>query len=242
MKQQIQNFGRGLLGILFPERCVFCGENTGPFQSVCSRCRDRVRIRPVRREIMGKDGNVFLCLAPFPYEGLVRDGLIAYKFRGREASFRFFGDVLAQVVKKEKEFQNLDWICNVPVSAKRKRERGFDQSEKVARQAAAAMGLPYERLLKKVRHNLPQHTLPGEQRSQNVENVYRACKPEKITGKTILLVDDIVTTGSTLRECGETLLKAGAAKVFLAAVASAGEEESQEIAVSGCIEKAGILY
>lgn len=228
MKRSLRDVGSVILGILFPERCVFCGDSTGSESYLCESCCAKIRPLYRVRTISSEAEETFFCLVPFLYKGKVRDGLIAYKFRGQEESFRYFGDVLAEGIRRQGSTGEWDWICNVPISSRRKRKRGFDQSQKIARRMGKKLHIPYKNLLKKKIDNRPQHALSALERKSNVENVYEVRNREKLQGKRILLVDDIVTTGNTLRECVETLLRAGASVVFCVAVASAGEEKLEE--------------
>ena len=101
--------------------------------------------------------------------------------------------------------QSFDGVAWVPMTKAKKRKRGYDQSELLAREAAKTLGLPCLPLLEKRKETETQHQL------SNVKNSYEA-RPEA-RGKALLLVDDIVTTGATLRECAKALYEAGAARV-----------------------------
>ena len=101
-----------------------------------------------------------------------------------------------------------------PLSRKRKRKRGFDQAELLARTAAGELGLPARKLLEKEKDNGPQSHLEDEAaRRANVQGVYRLTG-EDLSGLRVLLVDDVVTTGSTMGECARLLLEGGAAEVW----------------------------
>ena len=113
-----------------------------------------------------------------------------------------------------------DIITWVPLSRKRLRQRGYDQARLLATELSKKAGIECCRLLKKTRNNPAQSGTGGaEKRRANVSGVYTALSPEKITGKSILIVDDIVTTGATLSECGRMLLSAGAKEVKAVTVA-----------------------
>ena len=96
--------------------------------------------------------------------------------------------------------------------------RRFNHAEALARECAAVMGLPYVETLEKYRQNAPQHTLRRSERSLNVKDVYRVIDPSLVKGKRILLIDDIITTGSTLGECAR-MLKTGGCRRVICAVA-----------------------
>ena len=112
-----------------------------------------------------------------------------------------------------------------PVSPRRKWRRGYDQVELIARAAAKELGLAPTPTLRKVRHNDPQSSMKdAAARRANVLGVYRVIDPEAVSGKRILILDDILTTGATLSECARTLLTAGAKEVNCATVAVASHQ------------------
>ena len=114
-----------------------------------------------------------------------------------------------------------DLLLPVPLGSGRLKERGYNQSELLAKELARLLCVPYLPLLQKGKDNLPQHSLPKGMRCENVRGVYTFCgKKQDVSGRTILLVDDIVTTGNTLHECSRLLKRAGVANTVCAAVAS----------------------
>ena len=130
-----------------------------------------------------------------------------------------FSKEISKVV--DAHFKDIDIITAVPLHKLRKKERGFNQSEILASKIGKLIGVPYVGLLVKFKKNKVQHSLPRLEREENVKNVYKAINENKIKGKNILLCDDIVTTGSTLRECAKILFEAGANKVYCATTAKA---------------------
>ena len=114
-------------------------------------------------------------------------------------------------------YEAVTWV---PVSAKRLRQRGYDQARLLAERACALWDTAPVRLLDKTVHNPAQSGLKeGAARRDNVRGVYRAADPDGTRGRRILLVDDICTTGATLAECARVLREAGAADVVCAAAA-----------------------
>lgn len=213
----MRNVIEWLLDLLYPPRCVFCrrllreGE-----KGLCRACREGLpSLTPVetRREV---PGTVF-CSAPFLYEGAVREALLRYKFHGAAAYGRTFAEFIAKCV--DENAVSCDSITWVPLSRRRLRQRGYDQARILAEETAKLLGLPCEKMLVKRVDNRPQSsTRSAEERRQNARDVY-ACKMD-LTGRRVLLIDDIVTTGATLSECAGVLKKAGCAAVYAAAAAS----------------------
>ena len=113
----------------------------------------------------------------------------------------------------------LSWI---PVSPQRYLQRGFDQSALITKHIARQLGIPKVRVLRKVRHTKPQSLIKEPHaRRANVTNAYKVVKPDRLKGKRILLIDDVITTGATVSECAKTLSKVGVKEVYFAAVAAA---------------------
>ena len=119
-------------------------------------------------------------------------------------------------------------VCWVPVSKKRRRVRGYDQSELLARVIAKKLSLPLVPALQKHAERGPQSQLKdAAQRRSNASGAFSVLPGADVSGKTLLLIDDIVTTGSTLSECCRVLKGAGAARVACAAFASPRNENER---------------
>lgn len=207
-----------LLDLLYPPRCAFCHRllrQSG--DGVCSSCRDHLPYTGSLAE-RGKLTHIGRCVSPFFYEKLVRDSLHRFKFAQRAGYAGIYAGFMVKCIDENQI--SCDSITWAPVSRRRLRERGYDQSELLAREVSARLGVPCVRMLDKVRHT-PQQSLTKDvrQRRENVKGAYRCCDPAIAEGKQILLIDDIVTSGSTLSECAGLLMKAGAAGVNALTVA-----------------------
>jgi len=122
---------------------------------------------------------------------------------------------LGEKVAKEKDFLNCDLIIPVPLHRSRHRERGFNQSDILAQGVSQRTGVPLAKgILKRKKHTQDQTYLDPQQRKENVKDAFVITQPEKINGKQVILVDDVITTGATLNECAQMLLEAGATKIF----------------------------
>ncbi len=205
-----------LLDLFFPPRCAFCGRLG--VHGVCPACE---RTLP-RTEAPLRDGPGYgRCAVPLKYEGVVREAMLRFKFHGAQSAAEGFGGLLAQCAADELGglFDVVTWV---PVSARRRRKRGYDQAYLLARAAARVWETEPAELLRKTRDNSPQSSLSAaEERRGNVVGVYEAAHPERIENARILLVDDIITTGSTLAECVRVLKAARAQSVVCACAASA---------------------
>ncbi|MDR0293899.1 MAG: ComF family protein [Oscillospiraceae bacterium] len=193
--------------ILLPKRCVFC-RKPHP-DGLCGECREGLPWR----DPPDKNGVV----SPLLYREPVRSALHRYKFRGFSGYAEVFGLLMSQAVSGARV--RADVVTWVPCSFLRKWTRGYDQSEKLARAVAKRLNLPAEKLLKKARHTKPQTKMPdGAARRENVRGAFRLL--QNPPGRSILLIDDIHTTGATMEECRGILRSAGAGNVILCTAAS----------------------
>ena len=209
-----------ILGLLFPVRCAACGEvlATSAQQAVlCHACEAKLR----RLEFAPKHGAELDGLfSAFIYSGAGAALIKEFKFNRNTACYKnALQKPFEEYVKNASNNICIDIVVPVPMYAAAKRKRGFNQSDYIAKCLAAYLCLPYgENILQKVQKNKVQHHLPSAERYINVKGVYACKEPQKVCGKTILLVDDIVTTGATMAECAKVLRSAGAEMVYGAAV------------------------
>lgn len=212
-------FSYFLMDLLFPPKCILCGKLLKrEEQDLCRGCRTDSPEHPNRKENLQ-----FLdsFTAVWYYEGSVRRSLLRYKFGNARSHGEGYGRLLAMKLLQSNPggFDCLTWV---PVSPLRKFTRGYDQCQLLADAVGRELGLTPVPLLKKIRHNRPQSGIrDAAKRRGNVLGVYREENREMITGKRILLLDDILTTGATAGECARVLLTAGAKEVHCAAVAAA---------------------
>jgi ComF family protein len=199
-----------LLELFFPTRCIFCRRLSGRDRSVCRACREKYPDVPAAQRVRRLPG--LDCLSPLWYEGQAREALLRFKFRDRSAYAPVFGNFMRKCLDENRI--SCDSITWVPLSGRRLRQRGYDQARLLAEAIAAAEGLSCEKLLEKERDTPAQSGMGGrEARRRNAAGAYRAADPARVAGKHVLLVDDIVTTGATLRECARVLKAAGARSV-----------------------------
>lgn len=205
--------------LLFPPKCVLCSRILQSAElDICHQCRIDAPECPVSRNKLPRLDS---WVAVWYYEDLPRKSLLRYKFHSARSYAQSYGRLLAMKIDREHPdgFDLLTWI---PISTQRRLSRGYDQVELLAKYVGLELGIQPVRLLKKVRHNRAQSGIAGEaQRRANVLGVYKVTNPSVVTGKRILLLDDIVTTGATAGEAARVLLTAGAGCVHLGTVAAA---------------------
>ena len=156
----------------------------------------------------------------FKYDNLIRKLIIDYKFNEKPYLYRSFLEFLNNYQKEYIQFKIYDIIIPVPISKKRKKERGYNQSLLIARKISSKEKIKLvDKVISKVKNNNTQSKLNKEERAENVKNVYKITKDKEIINKNILLIDDIYTTGATLNECSRMLKQAGAKKIDVLTIA-----------------------
>ncbi len=133
----------------------------------------------------------------------------------------WFADRLSETIDAE-IVRGIDAVCHVPMHWSRRWRRGYDQSELIARRLARQLGLPFEPLLRRTRRTPKQTLIPRAQRLANVRHALNVSAVD-LSGCSVLLVDDVKTSGATLRACSRLLRQAGAKRVDIAVVAVAKE-------------------
>jgi ComF family protein len=212
-----------ILDLLFPPKCPLCGKLAAKNGILCPECEGELP-RATSAAHLLCDNHTLDCAAPFFYDGRLRAAFLRYKFQGKKEYANLFGSYLAQAAAEQLD-GNWELVTWAPLSKKRLRKRGYDQAKLLAEQVSKALQIPLVSTLEKMRDTKAQSTLGAEQRGENVKNVYRLEKGCSVTGKRILLVDDILTTGSTLSACAKVLLEGGAERVDCAALARSRDEE-----------------
>ena len=145
----------------------------------------------------------------FKYEELTRDLIIQYKFNEKSYLYKTFCEFIVKNKKTLDFIKSYDIIIPVPIHKKRYRARGYNQSELISKELARRCQLKcYNDILIKKVNNNAQSTLNKNERLENVKNVYKIIKPEKINNKKVLIFDDIYTTGATVQACALELKKA----------------------------------
>ena len=229
----------GLLDALYPLECVGCG---GAGKVICERCAaDLPVLKPPCCRVCSTPGDFARCQtcaesvrqfdgvrAPFRYAGTIRQGILALKYGGVRAAAPQLGDLLASYLEANPLPGEI--VAPVPIHTRRRRERGYNQAELLARRVARHCNLRYEEgLLFRTRQVQPQAGIgSAAQRAVNVADSIGVSADGMVAGAGIILVDDVATTGSTLETCAAALKQAGAATVWGLTLAVAGGNELAE--------------
>ena len=160
--------------------------------------------------------NYRLAAAPHIYEKHAKQKITMYK-GGKRKLYLKMGDEMAEIIK-ESGIGEFDLITSVPMTENKRSQRGYDQSKLLAMRISEITGIEYRETMQK-NETEQQKTLTLKERQKNVKGAYKAIKEIDLKGKTVVLVDDVIKTGSTVEECSREMLKDGAYKVYCIAYA-----------------------
>lgn len=198
--------------------CCGCGKRTTKGNSfsvykrscLCNKCYNTIKKIPPKSSFTGTDYCDFV-ISPFFYTDLYRDIFLKFKFNDCLAYGHLLGKAAAVYFDNFNELTEYDGIIIVPLSKERLNERGFNQSEILGNYISTVLKIPVIKCAEKAFHTKTQSKLKGLERINNVKNSFRITTP--LTGKRIIVFDDIFTTGSTVNELSKEIKNAGATSV-----------------------------
>lgn len=197
-----------ILNLIYPKTCGICGKINS--NALCKKCEINLNKQSENQiikegtEIEDKKFNELMYI--FRYEGKIRKIIIDYKFNEKSYIYVTFVNFLLKNKKIFENIKNYDTIIPVPISKKRKKTRGYNQSLLIAKEIAQRTNLKLMNdCLIKTKNIIEQSKLNKEDRIQNIQGVYKLKNMKLIENKKILLIDDIYTTGSTVNECSKML-------------------------------------
>ena len=198
------NFINSALDYFFPPICGMCGEINENY--ICNNCYEN--IKKIKKCVINEynNRNFSKLLYIFRYEGIIRNKIIEYKFEDKGYLYKMFAKIILSDKKTCNFIKKYDVIIPVPISKKRKKKRGYNQSELVANELAQKLNQDiWTDIIIKKKDNKPQSELNKLERIKNVEDIYEINKPIEVKNKKVLLLDDIYTTGSTVNEIARKL-------------------------------------
>ncbi len=216
---------------LFPNRCELCGEVIELDERVCGKCKNPPVIKAPLCECCGASKGDCNCkknkneykriISPYYYTDSLVPAIHRFKNGGMPFLAERFADDIAKCVSENYSDVQFDSVTFVPIRDFQKRKRGFNQSQLLAEGVANKIGVPVVPILKKIRYTGVQHRKSAIQRRADSFGAYDVTDDyiSSLEGKTILLIDDVKTTGATLNECSKMLKIYGAENVYCAAVA-----------------------
>ena len=229
------------VSLLYPPVCTICGENVRAGEYLCNWCEAKaVRIvapfcQKCSQPFEGSITSAFTCancahrtiyfdaaVSAYRGRGIVREMIHEFKY-GRQIHLRHLVARWLQAALDDERIRGsrFDIIVPVPLHAARQRERGFNQASLLAGLLSAQTSIPSRPVLERIRYTTTQTALDRSERMENLHNAFRLRKNADVRGSRVLLIDDVLTTGSTLSECARVLKRAGARSVHAATAARA---------------------
>lgn len=211
-----------LLNLIYPNVCGFCGKICK--ESLCKKCeiKWKNKMKDKLEDYTDNDNFTFSKhLYIFSYQDEIRELLINYKFNEKAYLYKTLTQIILQSKNIYEFLKQCDIIVPVPIHKNRRRQRGYNQSELIAKQLTKQVeNLKLEKqILIKQKDIKPQSSLSKKERKENVKNAYKIEDKEKIIGKKIILLDDIYTTGNTVNECSKVLKVHGAKQIDVLTIA-----------------------
>jgi len=227
--------GKSLINLIYPNQCEVCRAALGPFKKtgLCNICRDRIKLIQLPscglcgRQLKKNTGSMKHCRdcvnadfyfernwAACRYNGVLKECIHLFKFKDRRNLLPVFGELMVSFARRHIRLSDFEQIVPVPLHRAKIRERGFNQAGALAGAFSKNVSIPCATgCLIKVRRTHPQNELSKEKRMQNLKGAFRVSSPSLLKNKSILLIDDVFTTGSTLNECAGAALASGARRV-----------------------------
>lgn len=222
-----------IINIMYPKKCVICNEiieykNSKDY--VCLKCRENIPF--ISGNICKKCGKPIdygeICsrcmetafafdfgFSPFEYE-IVRKSIFRLKYKGVKKDGKAMGELMSLFVREKYNdvIKNIDIIVPVPIHEKKLKKREFNQADIIGKRIAQNFNIVYkDDLIKRIRNTVPQNSLEHKERKENIKDAFVITDKEFIKDKSIMIVDDIFTTGSTINECSRLLIMNGAKNV-----------------------------
>lgn len=218
-----------LLNVLFPNCCHVCHAKLAPHERfVCTHCLDSIPLSNFHRRKLNPMEERFAGIFPFRratgYYLYTRGGALAtliqdMKYRNFPKIGKMLGEKAAEGLFSTGFFEDVDVIVPVPMHKWKELKRGYNQTHFVADGMSSATGIPVSHALKAVRSHRTQTALSREERLENTSGIFSVANPDEVTGKHVLLIDDVCTTGSTLISASEELLRHSLSDLSLLTVA-----------------------
>ena len=215
-----------LVHIIFPRRCAYCGKVIEYSRRMCGKCESELpRINGVicpkcarekdKCNCKGAENYFDSIAAPFYFEGCVRHGVHIFKFRNGFRNYEAYSLEMADTVRQRFSDVEFDFITEIPMTRKSEKKRGYNQSSYLAKGISESLGIEYKSdVISKIYETKKQHDIGYFLRKGNLAGVFDIKNPSEVKDKTILLCDDISTTGETLNECAKMLWLYGAKEIY----------------------------
>jgi competence protein ComFC len=215
------------INFVFPPRCVFCNElldSTADIH-ICAVCYKAIPFysgSAIKHSgVMREDGGCDRFICACHYTGMIKDAIIRYKFFNKPSYYKALAELTSDKIKEMTNTGDFDIIMSVPLHKNKENTRGYNQSLLLSRHISKTLNIAEASdLLCRIKDTHSQSLLDKVQRYANVKDAFKVKDASKVTGRNILLIDDVLTTGCTLDECSRVLKQSGAKEVVGAVIAT----------------------
>ena len=240
MNEEIKNFFENILDKLFPLdiTCFLCGEEIREStHALCNDCEKEIKFPD---KICLRCGTPIYSLAKYCltcknnkryfkfarslliYENKVASAIKKFKYENKKFIGKYLAKFMAETFYKyEKDFGEIDYLIAVPLYPSKQKERGFNQSEILADELSKIINIPVlKNNLVRIKNTQTQTKLSYKERQENLENAFKVLNWREIKNKRVILIDDVLTTGSTINHCSMVLKNSGAKEIFVITAAT----------------------
>lgn len=237
----MKSYADSFLELIYPEKntCFICEDYDESINDkyICSHCRKLLKklepplckkcSKPINYssttefcpECCEEEKYFEISKSPYAYEGLIKKAIYSYKYYNKPYFYKLFGNLLVDYMIST-DYKDFDCIVAVPLHSSKMRKRGYNQSELIGKYISNKLSIPYVDALKRTKKTAKQSEQNKLQRKKNLKDAFEIKNSkDKIINNTVLLVDDIYTTGSTVDECSKVLINNGASKVYVITIA-----------------------
>jgi len=221
----------GFFDFFIPRYCPSCKKKLELEENcICDECLSsieradsgRLNLEYQRKFASTEIISGFTSLFVFEKDEALQLFIHSIKYNKRFLNAKYLGKLIGENLKQEIMNWNIDIIVPIPLHSLRKADRGFNQSKYIAIGMGKELGINVKNnIIRRIRHTETQTNLTLKEREENISSAFKAKHKKMIEGKSFLLVDDVITTGATIRECGKVLLDEGAARVYACSAAIA---------------------
>ena len=206
-----------ILKFFYPAKCVFCQNLINDYSSfeVCDNCKSTL---PYTNDNGCFEGTKYISyvISPLYYKNeTIRQAILRYKFNNAINYHKTFASIVVYYLQNIDDIKNVDLVLPVPLSKKRMRERGYNQAELISARIAGHFSIEtMSDVFIRHRETKRQSTMDKYERLKNISGAFSITDKNPINGKTILLFDDVFTTGATMNSCAKILIQSGAKQVI----------------------------
>lgn len=210
-----------MLELIYPPVCGMCDRINK--NNICINCKAKIKkylINDIENCKNNKEVYYDYRIKILKYENMVRERIIEYKFREKTYIYKTLEKIILNNEKIYSFLKKYDIIMPVPMYKKKKLERGYNQTELIARELSKDLEIELDyKNLKKIKNTKTQSKLTKAERKENIKNAFMIKNTFRVEGKKIILFDDIYTTGSTLNECSRILKEAKVKEIAILTIA-----------------------